>query len=384
MVLQYDYDKDEIKNTLTLEQVAEYVAELGGEPQLLQEILLCKTICHGGDSHKLYYYDNTKLFKCYTGGCAAEGSDAFDIFELTRKVLSREQPKQEKTCEGFIPRDWNLPEAIDYVAQFFGFTQVTRERNDEFISAETWKILNNYDRINNIDLETKRVELKVYDSTILKYMPVLPIYPWIREGIDFEVMKARGICFDAKSCGIVIPHYDINNNLVGIRERTLIRENEEKGKYRPAYINKQLYNHPLSFNLYNLNNSKENIAALKKAFVFESEKSCLQYASFYGLENDISVACCGSSFIQYQAWLLMNLGVEEIIIGFDKQFQEKGDDEFNKLTKNLTTIYKKYGHLVKISYLFDKNDLLGYKESPTDRGKETFEQLYKNRINLYI
>ena len=37
-------------------------------------------------SHKLYYYDNTKLFKCYTGGCSADGSDAFDIFELTRKV----------------------------------------------------------------------------------------------------------------------------------------------------------------------------------------------------------------------------------------------------------------------------------------------------------
>jgi hypothetical protein len=96
------------------------------------------------------------------------------------------------------------------------------------------------------------------------------------------------------------------------------------------------------------------------------------------------VACCGSSFIQYQAWLLMELGVEEIIIGFDKQFQEKGDKEFKKLTKNLTTIFKKYGHLVKISYLFDKEDLLGYKESPTDRGKEVFEKLYKNRINLYI
>ena len=82
-------------------------------------------------------------------------------------------------------------------------------------------------------------------------------------------------------------------------------------------------------------------------------------------------------------WLLMELGVEEIIIGFDKQFQEKGDKEFKKLTKNLTTIFKKYGHLVKISYLFDKEDLLGYKDSPTDRGKEIFEKLYKERINLY-
>lgn len=382
--LLYDYNKDEIKNSLTIEQVTEYVAELGGEPNPLSDIILCKTICHGGDSHKLYYYDNTKLFKCYTGGCSADGSDAFDIFELTRKVMSRERPKEANTQEGTISRDWNLPEAIDYVAQFFGFSPTEKERNESFISADTWKILNNYDRINNIDLNTKIVELKVYDESILKYMPILPIQPWIKEGINFKVMKDRGICFNPKSCGIVIPHYDIDNKLVGIRERTLILENEEKGKYRPAYINKQLYNHPLSFNLYNLNNSKDNIKNIKKVFVFESEKSCLQYASFFGIENDISVACCGSSFIQYQAWLLMELGVEEIIVGFDKQFQEKGDKEFKKLIKNLTTIFKKYGHLVKISYLFDKEDLLGYKESPTDRGKEVFEKLYKNRINLYI
>ena len=49
----------------------------------------------------------------------------------------------------------------------------------------------------------------------------------------------------------IIPHYDINNNLIGIRERTLIKENEVYGKYRPAYLNGKLYNHPLSFSLYN-------------------------------------------------------------------------------------------------------------------------------------
>jgi hypothetical protein len=324
------------------------------------------------------------LFKCYTGGCAAEGSDAFDIFELTRKVLSREQPKIENSREGIpIPREWNLPEAIEYVAQFFGYSPTTRETNNS-VSVETWKVLNNYDRISNINISTQEVELKKYDNVILKHFPILPIYPWMKEGIDFEVMKARGICFDPKNCGIVIPHYDINNNLIGIRERTLVLENEEKGKYRPAYLNKQLYNHPLSFNLYNINNSKKNISILKKAVVFESEKSCLQYASFYGLENDISTACCGSSLIQYQVWLLITLGVEEIIIGFDKQFQEKGDEEFKKLTKNLTNIYKKYGHLVKISFLFDKENLLDYKNSPTDKGKEIYEILFKNRINLYL
>jgi len=52
-------------------------------------------------------------------------------------------------------------------------------------------------------------------------------------------------------------------------------------------------------NLYNLNNSKKNIELIKKAIIFESEKSCLKYQSYFGIDNDISVACCGSNISAY-------------------------------------------------------------------------------------
>ena len=39
---------------------------------------------------------------------------------------------------------------------------------------------------------------------------------------------SRGIAYDPKRHGIVIPHYDINNNLIGIRERTCRREEKYK------------------------------------------------------------------------------------------------------------------------------------------------------------
>ena len=137
---------------------------------------------------------------------------------------------------------------------------------------EDWKIFNTYERINNIKIEEKVVELKTYDGSFLKNLPRPKIGPWLKEGITQEVMDSRGICFDPKNYGIVIPHYDINNRLIGIRERTMILDEEYKGKYRPAYINKTLYNHPLSFNLYNLNFSKDNIKSVKKAFVFEGKR----------------------------------------------------------------------------------------------------------------
>ena len=195
-------------------------------------------------------------------------------------------------------------------------------------------------------------------------------------------MDHRGIAYDPKNQGIVIPHYDINNQLVGIRERTLIKEEENFGKYRPAILNGVMYNHPLGFNLYNLNNSKNNIKIIKKVIVYEGEKSSLLYASFFGEENDISVAVCGSSLITYQVKLLLSLGVEEIIIAFDKQFKEIGDKEWERWTKKLYDIHTKYSAYVQISYLFDKKDLLDYKDSPVDKGKETFLKLFKNRIML--
>ena len=143
-----------------------------------------------------------------------------------------------------------------------------------------------------------------------------------------------------------------------------------------------MYNHPLGFNLYNLNYSKDNIKLLQKAIVFEGEKSPLLYASYFGEENDISVACCGSSLISYQVHLLLSLGVKEIIIAMDKQFQEIGDDEWIRLTNKLKSIHNKYGAYVQISYLFDKGKILDYKDSPIDKGPEIFMQLFKERIML--
>ena len=148
------------------------------------------------------------------------------------------------------------------------------------------------------------------------------------------------------------------------------------------YLNKTMYNHPLGFNLYNINFSRRNIERMKKAIIFEGEKSPLLYASYFGQDNDITVACCGSSLSMYQVQILLDLGVEEIIIAFDKQFKKLGDDEFKGWVKKLTDINKKYSKYVTISYMFDKEDLLQYKSSPIDEGKEKFLELFDKRFSL--
>ena len=78
------YDKDEIRRNITDDQMMEFLADMGGEPIMQPKAIVSKTICHCGESHKLYYFFNTHLFRCFTD-C---GDDAFDIFELMRKIKS--------------------------------------------------------------------------------------------------------------------------------------------------------------------------------------------------------------------------------------------------------------------------------------------------------
>lgn len=375
------YDKDKIKNSLTLEQVYDFVAEHGGEPILKEEYFISRTICHnlaGSGSYKLYYYNNTKLFKCFT-----DCGDTFDIFDLVCRIKKNQgEYKIKYSKEGQpIKVEWQIYDAIVYVSKYFNLFNYDFEINKNDNALPDWQILEKYENNNEIKPE-KRVELKIFDSSILAHLPKPHIIPWEKEGISREVMLHRGIAYDPKAHGIVIPHYDINGNLIGIRERTLIKEEENNGKYKPAILNYQMYNHPLSFNLYNINNSKNQIKLMKKVIVGEGEKFCLMYASYFGEENDITVACCGSSLISYQVQLLISLGVEEIIIAFDKQFKEIGDDEFKRWTKKLTDIHNKYSKYAIISFMFDKWNLLDYKDSPIDKDKDIFLKLFNRRIFL--
>lgn len=359
-------DINEIKNNLSLNEVENLLSYFGAEPHRQNNIIISRTICHCGNSHKLFYYDNTKLFRCYT-----ECSDVFDIGELIIKVYHNEG------------KDIGLPQAVAFLKQFFNLID---NKSQDFFGEENelkdWQVLNKYIE-NSEEMNSKQiVELKKYDDTILKFLPKPRIIPWEREGITISAIKHHNICYNPSSQAIVIPHYDEDNNLIGIRERTLIKENEQYGKYRPMYLNRKMYNHPLGFSLYNLNNSKENIKKLGKAIIFEGEKSPLLYESYFGQENNISVAVCGSNLSKYQVDLLIAAGAKEIIIAFDKQFKEIGDNEFKGWTKKLQDIYNKYNQYVKISFIFDKKNLLDYKDSPIDKGKEIFLQLYKERFSL--
>lgn len=372
-------DKDKIKNSLSIEQVFNLVAEFGGEPTMRQGYFISATICHnhpGEGSHKLYYYENTKLFRCYT-----ECNDTFDIFELVTKIKNQQGAVKEYYTEDgqTLTREWILPDSVKFVANYFNLINFANDFFDSQLNLHDWEILNKYEE-NNLKNQDKIAELHIFDDKILAHLPQPRFVDWENEGISRDICKSRKIYYDPRTHGIVIPHYDINNNLIGIRERTLVKEYEKYGKYRPAILNGIMYNHPLGFNLYNINNSKDNIKLLHTAIVFEGEKSCLKYASYFGIDNDISVAVCGSALIDYQVNLLIAAGAKEIVVAFDKQYQETGDKEWKGLVEKYYSFKNKYGNLINISFIWDKENILNYKDSPIDQGKDIFIKLFINRI----
>ena len=363
------YDKLEVKKSLSLDNIFELLTEWGGDPEYTEFGLLSATICHnepGEGSRKLYYYTNSSLFQCYTG-CGS-----FDVFELAIKVFQIHNDMQ-----------MDLNDAVRYIAVKFGITSISGPE-DEVYKTEDWKILKTYDRIQEIELKDYHVELKEYDDNILSHLNYnIALTPWLQEDITKEVLDKAMIGYFPGGDQITIPHFDGKNRFIGLRGRTMSKEEAEQyGKYRPVKCNQQLYNHPLGMNLYGYNWNKNAIKAMRKAIIFESEKSVLKYASYFGWDNNISIACCGSHISNYQIQLLLDLNVDEIIIAMDRQFKELGDDEWKHLTDKLTKIFNRYKNYTTISFIFDKEMITGYKSSPIDEGKEKFLKLFKERVTL--
>lgn len=348
------YDKHRIKDLITVENIYDLLLHFGADPKYVGDDIVCRTICHGGDKEALYYYSNNRLFHCYSDSCGS-----FDVFELVSKLENLE-----------------FSEAVGWVAEYFHLFAYAEDGEPQ---AKDWDILRRYEE--NIDIRAGHdfISLPEYSPSLLEFYPQPEILPWSREGISKDVCDLAYIHYDPTEGSILIPHFDASNRIIGIRKRTLVRDMERFGKYVPWQHGDTIYRHPLAFNLYGLNWAKAAIAERKVAIVVEGEKSVLQYMSMFGPSDNLCVGICGQNMSAFQFKLLYDLGIRELAIGLDKDFEELGDDLFDKVVDRLVKLNGKFAQYVNVSFLFDKYGLLPYKGSPTDAGKDVFEYLWKNR-----
>ena len=346
-----DYAK--IIENLNTDAIIHLMTELGADRYDDRgDYIIFPTICHNEDSSeasmKLYFYKNNKVFVCYTS-CGG-----MSIFKFLKHYYEERQ----------IEYDWHQ-DIYEVVCNCSDF------KRKEGFERTPYKSLRERYKVARKEVQLPEYSKNVLDCFVKNYPP-----EWLNDGITKEAMDVFDISYSIAHNKIIIPHYDIEGRLVGIRGRALNDwEVENIGKYAPIHIEQTWYKHPLSMNLYGLNVTKKNIRAHSICFLFESEKSVMQ-AEGFKLPN-CSVAVCGSNFNKYQLNILMKAcAPHEIVLCFDKEELPGEDKYFNKLWN----ICQKYKNYCNFSFIYDREGLLDLKDSPTDKGEETFIKLLGKRV----
>lgn len=355
-------DFNEITNNLKIDKIKELMESLSIPLwRETDEYLLYPTACHNHDvenaSYKLYVYKDSKIFMCYTE-CGGQS-----IFNFLKNYYE---------ARG-IDYNWSS-DVLDVVIRCTDLDS----RFDNFIDGD--KDVYRSERYKYLP-QKQREPLDIYPPGLVDVF--VKNYPkeWLKDGITKEAMDKYNIRFSFTQNKIIIPHYNKDGDLVGVRSR-LLNPSEIKfvGKYMPVEIEGKWYSHRLGQNLYGLNVNKNNISNYGICFIAEGEKSVLQAEDFF--RPNCTVAICGSSLSKYHIDLLINLKTLsplEIVLCFDNEQAEQGREKYFNYLWNLCNKYK---HYANFSFIFDREGLLGDKESPFDRGQAVFEKLLDRRVRL--
>lgn len=363
-------DKKTIIESLTKDDVIKLVEELGsqGHKEGSNGELIFQSVCHNSDSWKLYYYHEAngnypaRICHCYSG-C----SESFGLVELVIRA---------HRARGKIITFYN---ALMYIANVVGkvsYMLPSAQKTPQITSDWQWinKFMTSYSGIPT---------LPEYNEHVLERFCYIPHEAFLNDGISAETMGEFEISYYDRDDAIVIPHRDIDGRLIGIRERHLDAwDIANYGKYTPVTINGVCLRHPLGDNLYGIHINQNKIRKMRKALLVEGEKSVMQNHTMFG-DDDFSLAVCGSNISQTQIQLLLKtLGVAEVILAFDKEYEDpysfKAEVYRNKLYKKIVKLVQ----CCRVCVLWDFEGLLNYKDSPTDQGKETLLKLLDNKIEI--
>ena len=358
---------NKILDMITTSDIVQLVSKFGISETSIRYYnnqLIMPTGCHneiiGTAKHKLYYYEDSKKFHCYTC-CGSMNPFEFVVqayrtrgikYSLSNAAIIIERIIQERLKDGF---------AI-----------VTPPSNVKKEIEEDWhKSLTEYNpSIMNCFSRNK------------KYLKV-----WEKEGISFDAMDKFGIKFDMIRNRMVIPIYDDKGVFVGAKVRNFNQEDIENGrKYMPLIHNNEIYTYDKGKILYGLNFNKKNIKNAKRAIIFESEKSTILYESLYVGNKAVSIG--GSNVSIYQAELLKQYKVETVVLALDNDYSllpnENGEyDKYFGLYKMLKEANKLDAKGFNVEIVYDwEQSFLENKDAPIDKGREIWNKLYRNRKNF--
>lgn len=185
---------------------------------------------------------------------------------------------------------------------------------------------------------------------------------WEREGISKGSLDKFGVYYDSFSDRLVYPIRNPDGKIVNVGGRTLDPTWKEKGLRKYTYF--MAWGELKT--IYGLAENMEGIREKGEIILFEGCKSVL-LADTYGVHN--TGAILTSHLNPNQMKLLVSLGCR-VVFALDKDVCIRDDHNIKRLKQ-----------FVNVEYIWDKEDLLGDKDSPVDRGQDTWKKLYDGRLS---
>lgn len=252
-------------------------------------------------------------------------------------------------------KQYTFPKALEYIAEIIG---VTEKRNIRIK-------LPFHGFFNKLIKDTNEPEnnQKTYSEDDLPPADCLSKM-FLDDNVALTVQEEFGVRLDLQEDATLIPIKDTNGKIVGCKARS----NNPNCPHDKRWWAKISFAKTL--NCYGYVENYKDIVAKRVVVIFEAEKSVLQCR---GWGFNLALAIGGHSFSATQVRIIKSLLCDRIIIAFDKDIcRDEVEYEGRKLIVD-NNILKN-----KVQYLYDDNDVLDEKDSPSDKGFEIFQDLVKH------
>jgi DNA primase len=344
---------------LTVEELKEYIYKEGKIEYILEQI----------GNHSIIYHQNKDYFSC--GNISNKDGDGDNKNALrikNNKYLQCNNYTREKYFDDKSDiitlvqynKNFTFREAMKYLHKLLGL-QFTYKKED--VKKENIDPLAVFKRV-----KSKRKSVDISDIDFLQeevlndYTPCIHI-SWVKEGITQKTVDKFQLGYSFVRQRVIIPiRYWLTGELIGITGRTMVENYNEFDI--PKYLAIKPYTKTI--NLYGLYENYEAIKNARYVVIQESEKSVLKRHSRLD-ETCVAVGCHEIS--EEQARILIGLDIDEIVVCFDR-----GID-----INHTRYCCEKFYHIRKVSYIYDKWDLLKDKESPADKSSQIYNFLFKYR-----
>ena len=314
-----------------------------------QDQIRFKSICHNSNSYKLYYFINTNSFYCFREG------KSFDTISLVQHV-----------------KHIDFNQAVSYICSVLHLQVGQIEKNEQL---DNWAELRRF--LPNAEPEPDKI--LTYDKSILSLFDHLYPQEWLDYGISEDILDKFGIGWYARQACISIPVI-FNGQLVGVRGRYTREQDIAKGKYRPiCTLDGTVLKLATSQVMYGYDQNKAAIEKSRQVVLFESEKSVLKAPSF-GIDNALSVF--GSNISRQHVQLLLELGVNDVVLCMDSDYKQVGDDEFKFFVVKMKKLVAKLKPFFNCSIVYNNQGYDMYKCNMMDIPYEQAMKLWESRVRV--